>query len=322
MTKPVLIMNGPLKPDVSPDLDAAFAVTRPWLTGNPDKAIAEAAPNCVAFCSAGTAQVSAKLMATMPKLRIVGHWGVGYDAVDAEWAGRNGIIVTHTPDVLSDEVADTTIGLLLMTVRELGKAEAWMRGGHWSKTGAYRLTPASLRDRRIGIVGLGRIGRAIGRRLEGFGVPIAYHSRKQQAGAPYPYYASLVEMAKACDTLIVITPGGAATKNLINAEVLQALGSNGILINMARGSVVDEPALLAALKSGTILAAGLDVFWNEPHVNPEFLTLENAVVLPHVASASVHTRTLMARLVVDNLKAFAAGKPPLTPVPETPFKGW
>lgn len=322
MTKPALIMNGPLNPDVSAGLDTVFAVTRAWLKPDPERAIAEAAPDCVAFCSTGARTVDAKLMATMPKLRIVGHWGVGYDPVDTDWAAKKGIIVTHTPDVLSEEVADTTVGLLIMTVRELGKAEAWMRAGHWSKTGAYRLTPTSLRGRSVGIVGLGRIGRAIGRRLEGFGVSIAYHGRRQQADGPYQYFASLIEMAKACDTLIVITPGGASTKNLINAEVLKALGPNGILINMARGSVVDETALIAAIKSRTIMAAGLDVFWNEPHVNPEILTLDNVVVLPHVASASIHTRRLMAQLVVDNLTAFAAGEPPLTPVPETPFKGW
>jgi lactate dehydrogenase-like 2-hydroxyacid dehydrogenase len=209
-----------------------------------------------------------------------------------------------------------------MTVRELSKAEAYMRAGRWAKEGDYRLTPGSLRDRKIGLMGFGRIGRAIARRLEAFNMPISYYARRKQPDVGYPHYSNLVAMARDVDILLAILPGGPATQNIINAEVLAALGPRGIFINMARGSIVDESALIAALKNKTILAAGLDVFLNEPNVNPEFLTLENATIVPHVGSASVFTRDQMGQLVVDNLMAYRQRQPPKTPVPETPFKGW
>jgi lactate dehydrogenase-like 2-hydroxyacid dehydrogenase len=207
-------------------------------------------------------------------------------------------------------------------VRELSKAERWLRAGKWARQGDYRLTPASLRERTIGLAGLGRIGKAIARRCEAFGLPVSYFARRRRSDVTYKYYDRLVALARDVDTLIVITPGGPATANLVDAAVLEALGPRGILINMARGSVVDEPALIKALKARTIMAAGLDVFWNEPTIDPELLTLDNAVLLPHVGSASVHTRNAMGQLLVDNLKAYLAHKPPLTPVAETPFKAW
>jgi lactate dehydrogenase-like 2-hydroxyacid dehydrogenase len=263
-------------------------------------------------------KTDAAFMQLFPKLEIVSSFGVGYDHVDAKWAGAHGITVTNTPDVLNEEVADTTLGLLLSTVRELPQAERYLRAGKWPQ-GGYRLSPATLRDRTVGIVGMGRIGRAIGKRLEAFGVPVVYHSRNPQAGVPYKHYPKLLDMARDVDTLVLIVPGGAATQNMINMEVLKALGPNGILINMARGSVVDEPALIEALKNHVIMAAGLDVFVNEPHVPSELMTMDNVVLLPHLGSASVHTRTAMDQLVVDNILTWAAGKPPLTPVPETPW---
>src|SRR5262249_18799276 len=189
---------------------------------------------------------------------------------------------TNTPDVLTEEVADTTLGLLLITVREFNKAETWVRDGHWAKAGDYRLTPASLRDRAVGIAGLGRIGKAIARRLEAFGVPVSYYGRSPQSGVSYRYYSSLVDLARDVATLIIVTPGGTATQNMIDAAVLGALGSRGILINMSRGSVVDEAALIDALKKGTILGAGLDVFVGEPNINPALLALDNLTLFPHV----------------------------------------
>jgi lactate dehydrogenase-like 2-hydroxyacid dehydrogenase len=233
-------------------------------------------------------------------------------------AAERGVVVTNAPDVLTDEVADLALGLLLATVREIPRAEKHLRDGAWPKS-PYPLT-TTLRGRSAGIVGLGRIGKAIAKRIEGFGVPVSYHGRRQQTDAAYPYYASLIEMAKAVDVLIGVTPGGAETRHLIGKEVLEALGPNGIFVNVARGSVVDEQALIQALKNRTILAAGLDVFENEPHVPPEMVALENTVLLPHVASASVRTRDAMAQLAVDNLLAWLNGKPPLTPVPETPWR--
>jgi lactate dehydrogenase-like 2-hydroxyacid dehydrogenase len=210
---------------------------------------------------------------------------------------------------------------LLCTVRELPQAERYLRAGKWLK-GNYPLSRATLRNRSVGLVGMGRIGLAIARRLDAFGVPIVYHTRAPRPQLAYRHYPTLVEMAHAVDTLIVIVPGGAATKNLIDAEVLEALGADGILINVARGSVVDEPALIAALRDGKIMAAGLDVFINEPEVPAQLLAMENVVLLPHLGSASVFTREKMDQLLVDNILAWAAGKPPLTPVPETPWRAW
>jgi lactate dehydrogenase-like 2-hydroxyacid dehydrogenase len=265
--------------------------------------------------------VGAKLFDGLPNLRIVANFGVGYDNVDAKEAGRRGIVVTNTPDVLNEEVADTALGLLIATVRELPQADRYLRAGKWTER-PYRLTPGTLRGRTVGIVGMGRIGQAIARRIEGFGLPVVYHSRNPQGGVAYRHYPKLLDMAREVDTLIVIVPGGPATKNLIDAEVLAALGPQGVLINIARGSVVDEPALIEALQNRTIMAAGLDVFAAEPHVPPALIAMEHVVLLPHVGSASEHTRRAMGQLVVDNLLAWASGKPPLTPVPETPFKGW
>jgi lactate dehydrogenase-like 2-hydroxyacid dehydrogenase len=254
----------------------------------------------------------------LPRLEIVSSFGVGYDHIDAQWARAHGITVTNTPDVLTEEVADTTIGLLLCTVRKFPQAEGYLRAGKWPG-GNYPLSKASLRDRKVGMVGLGRIGKAIARRLEAMRVPVVYHARHAVADVPYQHYPDLIAMARDVDVLIVITPGGPETRNLIDAHVLDALGPNGILINMARGSVVDEPALIKALKERRILSAGLDVFANEPEVPPELLAMEHVVLFPHLGSASVHTRCAMDQLVVDNLLAWSAGKPPLTPVPETPW---
>jgi lactate dehydrogenase-like 2-hydroxyacid dehydrogenase len=208
---------------------------------------------------------------------------------------------------------------LIATLREFVKADRYLRSGLWM-TQNFPLSVGSLRDRKVGIVGMGRIGQAVGRRLDASRVPVVYHSRNPSPAVSYKHYPDLIEMAKAVDTLIVIVPGGASTTKMINADVLKALGPRGVVINVARGSVVDEPALIAALKSGTILAAGLDVFANEPTVPDELRTMQNVVLLPHIGSASVVTRNAMDQLVVDNLKAWFAGKPPLTPVPETPVK--
>jgi len=324
MTKPALLMTGRMMKLIEEQLDETFTVHRLAQPADLEETLAKVGESIEAICTGGHTgvKVDDALMARLPKLRIIGNFGVGYDSVDAAAAGKRGIIVTNTPDVLTEEVADTTLGLLLMTVRELSQAERWLRDGKWATEGDYPLTQASLRDRSVGILGMGRIGMAIARRLEAFGVPISYCTRRRREDLPYPYYPTAVELAKAVDTLIVITPGGPETKNIVDATVLEALGPRGILINMARGTCVDEQALINALRNRTIHAAGLDVFVNEPRINPEFLTLPNAVLLPHVGSASVYTRNKMGQLVVDNLKAYLERKPPLTPVAETPFTGW
>jgi lactate dehydrogenase-like 2-hydroxyacid dehydrogenase len=267
-----------------------------------------------------TVHADKTVLGLFPKLEIVASFGVGYDHVDSTYARGRNIVVTNTPDVLTEEVADVAMGLLIATLREFVKADRYLRSGLWT-TQNYPLSVGSLRDRKVGIVGMGRIGQAIARRLEASRVPVVYHSRKPAAGVSHKHYPDLIEMAKTVDTLIVIIPGGAATAKMINADVMKALGPRGVIINVARGSVVDEPALVSALKSGTILAAGLDVFANEPKVPDELKAMQNVVLLPHIGSASVVTRNAMDQMVVDNLKAWFAGKPPLSPVVETPVKG-
>lgn len=260
-------------------------------------------------------------MDALPNLEIVAHFGVGYDGIDAAGAGARGIMVTNTPDVLTEEVADTALGLLLNTVREFPQAEAHLRAGRWASDGPYPLTQRTLRGRKVGIMGLGRIGIAIARRLESFGLSIAYCNRTRRGDVSYEYHPDLESLAAAVDTLIVAAPGGAATEGAVNAAVLRALGKDGILINIGRGTVVDERALIAALKDGTIAAAGLDVFEREPHVPEELMTLPNAVLLPHVASASRATRRAMGRLVIDNLVEWFSGRTAVTPVVETASVG-
>jgi lactate dehydrogenase-like 2-hydroxyacid dehydrogenase len=315
-----VLMMEQMAPMTIEGIGKAFTLHKLWEAPDRDRFIGELAPRLRAIAAGGPVhdRVGADLMAKLPKLEIISSFGVGYDHVDAKWAGEHGIVVTNTPDVLNEEVADTALGLLLCTVRELPQAERYLRAGKWVNGVEYRLT-ASLRGRRAGVVGLGRIGKAIARRLEAFGLPVAYHGRNAQPGVPYRHYPDLIEMARDVDVLIVITPGGAATRHLINAKVLEALGPSGIFINVSRGSVVDQDALIAALKARKILSAGLDVYANEPHVPPELLEMDNVVLFPHVGSGSVPTRDAMNQLVIDNLIAWAAGKRPLTPVPETPW---
>jgi len=324
MAKPDLLMTGPMMPLIAEGCEASFQVHRLWEAGDREALLDKAGPQIRAICTGSQTGVltDAALLGRLPSLAIIGNFGVGYDSIDVAAAAKRGVIITNTPDVLTEEVADTALGLLLTTVRELYQAEKWLRDGRWDKEGDYRLTPASLRDRSVGIAGLGRIGKAIARRIEAFGVPVSYYGRTRQAGVSYRHYSDLVALARDVDTLIVVTPGGPATLNIVNAAVLEALGPRGILINVARGSVVDEAALIEALRKRTILAAGLDVLVDEPRVRPEFLELDNLTLFPHVGSASQHTRNAMGQLVVDNLVAFAQARPPLTPVPETPFKGW
>jgi lactate dehydrogenase-like 2-hydroxyacid dehydrogenase len=324
MSKPVLLETGPFLGMVSSQLAEAFTTHKLHEAKDREALLTKIAPDVVAICTGGHTGVKtdAAFQARFPKLKIIGNFGVGYDSVDVAAAAKRGIIVTNTPDVLTEEVADTALGLLLNTVRELGQAETYLRAGRWAKEGDYPLTRGSLRDRTLGMVGMGRIGQAIARRVEAFGVPVVYFSRSKKADVSYRYYGDLIEMAKAVDTLMVITPGGAETKNMINAAVLAALGPRGILINMARGTVVDEPALMAALRNGTIQAAGLDVFWNEPNINPEWMGVPHVTLFPHLGSSTMYTRNGMGQMLVDNLVALTTGSAPKSPVAETPFKGW
>jgi lactate dehydrogenase-like 2-hydroxyacid dehydrogenase len=307
-----------MMPTVIRQLDAAFTVHKLYEAKDRDAFLAPIASKIRAIAvGGGHAQLDGGFMSRFPHLETISSFGVGYDDIDAKWAGEHGIIVTNTPDVLNEEVADTALGLLLCTVRQFPQAERYVRAGQWGRT-AFPLSQ-SLHDRTVGMVGLGRIGMAIARRLEAMRVPIVYHTRNKRSDVSYRHYPDLVEMARDVDVLLSIAPGGRETEKMINMKVLEALGPNGILINVGRGSIVDEEALVQALKAKTILTAGLDVFAHEPNVPKELLEMEHVVLFPHLGSASLHTRDAMAQLVVDNLLAWKAGKPPLTPVPETPY---
>ncbi|MCB1277684.1 2-hydroxyacid dehydrogenase [Prosthecobacter sp.] len=251
------------------------------------------------------------LLERLPKLEIISVFGVGYDGVPVDWCREHGIRVTNTPDVLTEDVADMASALVLMTSRRLIAANRFLHAGSW-KQGPFPLAHA-LHGKLAGIVGLGRIGKAIAHRLEAHGMRIAYHGRTRQE-VRWDYFESLTGMARVADFLVVACPGGASTKHLINADVLEALGPEGTLVNIARGSVVDEAALIAALQAGTIRGAGLDVFENEPQVPDALMKCENVVLTPHLGSATHETRAEMARLVVENLAAHFSGAALLTPV--------
>jgi lactate dehydrogenase-like 2-hydroxyacid dehydrogenase len=271
--------------------------------------------------STGINVMPGALMKALPNLEIVANFGVGYDGVDADHAAANGIMITNTPDVLNEEVADTTLGLLLNTIRLLPRAEAWLRDGRWEKDGAFMLSPLSLRGRKVGIYGLGRIGTEIAARVAAFNLPISYHTRTKRDDVTYHYEPTLEALAEAVDTLICIVPKTPETHKTINADILRRLGPNGVLINVGRGWTVNEDDLADALERKVIAAAGLDVFQDEPRVPERLKALDNVCLLPHVASASVPTRNTMADLTADNLISWFTRGRPLTPVPETPFKG-
>jgi lactate dehydrogenase-like 2-hydroxyacid dehydrogenase len=317
---PDVLIYGPSKPVIDGGFPANYTLHKCENKHDLERLTPEVAARIRGIAVSGLVQADAAMMARFPKLEVVSSFGVGYDHIDSKYASEHNIIVCNTPDVLTEEVADVALGLLIATAREFVKADRFVRSGQWSTQG-FPLSPGSLRDRKVGIVGMGRIGQAIARRLDASLVPVVYHSRNPAKDVSHKHYPNLVEMAKDVDTLVLIMPGGASTAKMVNAEVLKALGPRGIVVNVARGSVVDEQALIAALKDGTIMAAGLDVFANEPNVPEELRALQNVVLLPHIGSASVSTRNAMDQLVVDNLKEWFAGKLPLTPIPETPVKG-
>jgi len=260
----------------------------------------------------GPLSVDGKLMDALPKLEIISNFGVGVDAINLDDARSRGIIVTNTPDVLNDCVADTALALVLMTLRKFPQSEAYLRAGHWLSRGPYPLT-TSAGGKTLGILGLGRIGEVIAKRALACGMKIRYHNRSKKEVA-FPYDPDAVTLARNCDVLMVVTPGGPQTQGLISEKVLDALGPEGYLVNVARGSVVDEPVLLRYLKEKRIAGAGLDVYADEPRVPPEFFGLDNAVLLPHVGSATVETRKAMGDLQIENLRRHFAGQPVLTRV--------
>ncbi|MCR9257382.1 MAG: 2-hydroxyacid dehydrogenase [Alphaproteobacteria bacterium] len=264
-------------------------------------------------------KITAETMASLPDLALYANFGVGYDGVDIAGAKANGVRVTNTPDVLTEEVADTTMALLLAGLRQIPQVDRYVRDGRWEREGPYPLLPVTLVGATVGILGLGRIGAAIAKRCVASGALIAYTGRAEKAGFPtYGFVADLEDLASRSDILVVACKGGEETRNLVTREVLRALGPKGLLVNIARGSVVDEPALAAALEEGEIWGAALDVFDKEPFVPEALKHMTDRVVLaPHIGSATEATRTGMANVMIANVEAFFAGKPLLTEVPET-----
>ena len=310
--KPTVLQLGPLLPLVEKGLAANY--THLNLAAAPDASrfLAEHGPAIDAVVSTGKFGANAALIEALPKARLIAHFGVGYDNVDVECARRKGVVVTNTPDVLTDCVADLALALVIDVARGISAGDRYVRTGGWLK-GPMPLA-SKVSGKRLGIIGLGRIGRAIATRAEGFDMDIRYHNRRQSPDSPYHYEHSLEELARWCDFLMVATSGGEATRALVSAAVIDALGPQGFLVNIARGSVVDEPALIAALAERRIAGAALDVFADEPRVPEALLAMENVVLTPHIASATTDTRAAMGQLVLDNLESFFRNGRAVTPV--------
>ena len=313
-----VFMPAKMQPFVIEELEAACRLHKLWEHKDEDAFIEQIAPNLRAMIVSGWSKpVDAALMKKCPKLELVSISGAGYEKIDAKYAGQNGVIVTNAAEALSNEVADTAIALLLNAVRRFPEAERYMRAGKWEQ-GNFPLT-ATLRHRTMGIVGLGLIGKQIARRAEAFGIKVVYHGRHRQEGVAYPYYASVEEMACHCDTLVMALPGGPSTVKIATRAVLESLGPEGVFVNISRGSVVDEAALIELLRSKKLLAAGLDVFMNEPKIDPAFYELDNVTLSPHWAAGSHDARKTGQRIACNNVLSWMAGKGPLNPLPETPW---
>ncbi|NYI78870.1 NAD(P)-dependent oxidoreductase [Nocardioides panzhihuensis] len=309
-----ILQVGPLKPSLAATLTERYDAL--VLPDDDTRAafLAEHGASIGAVVTTGRTGVPADLMAQLPALGAIVNFGVGYDTTDVEAAAARGVLISNTPDVLTDCVADTAIGLAIDTLRRLSAADRFVRRGDWSGA-SYPLT-RKVSGKRVGIVGLGRIGQAIATRFEAFGCPISYHSRREVPGSPYAYAASPADLAADVDILVLATSGGSGTQHLVDRQVLEALGPDGYLINIARGSVVDQDALVDLLLTGGIAGAGLDVYTDEPTVPAELMALDNVVLLPHLASGTVETRAAMEQLALDNLDRWLADGTVLTPVPE------
>ncbi len=309
--KPEVLLMGPMYPPTMESLDSAFTLHKVAQAGDRDAFIASVADRITAAATTAFKGMDAATMAKLPKLKVISHFGVGVDSVDVAAASARGIKVTNTPDVLTDDVADLAIGLLLATVRRICAGDRYVRDGKWPK-GAFPLTD-TIQRKTLGIIGMGRIGRAIAKRAEAFNLEVAYQGPHRKADLAYRHYPDPVALAKDVDFLVAACPGGEATRGLASRAVLEALGAQGVFVNISRGSVVDEPAMIELLQQGKLGGAGLDVFVNEPRVPEAFFALDNVVLQPHVGSATHPTRRAMGQLVVDNLAAFFAGKPLVTP---------
>lgn len=311
--KPHVLMAVRLLPSVGEALDQHFNVHRLYEAQDRDALMAEVGEKIRGVATGGHGALAPELLDKMPNLEIISSFGVGYDHIDTAECKKRGLRVTNTPDVLNDAVAETTMALMLALCRKIPQHDSYVRQGLWASQGAYPLT-GELTGKTVGILGLGRIGKEIARRCQVFKMQVVYHGRTQQPFEPYPYYESLVEMAKAVDYLVCIIPGGKATEKMVNREVLDALGPEGYLVSMGRGTTIDEAALIDALQNERIGGAALDVYENEPQVPEAFFPLDNVVLVPHIGSATHKTRWAMGDLVVRNLIEHLAGRPALTPV--------
>ncbi|MBV9549232.1 MAG: 2-hydroxyacid dehydrogenase [Alphaproteobacteria bacterium] len=298
-------------PAIADKLKATYHVHR----ASPGDTIApDLAPKIRAIVAGGVAPAS--LLAQLPKLEIIASASVGYDGIGVTEAGARNIPVTHTPNVLNDDVADLAIALMVMTARGLATADKYVRDGQWVAKGNMKLA-RTVSGKKLGIVGLGRIGKDIARRAEAMNMTISYTNRRPVEGVPYKFVSSLLDLARDNDFIILIASAGPDATKMINKDVIEALGPDGILINVSRGRVVDEAALVQALKSGKLGGAALDVFEDEPNVPAELMAMDNVVLTPHLGSSTIETRTAMGQLALDNLAAWFAGRPLLTEVPET-----
>ena len=307
-----VLQIGALSERFNRTLAERYEVTALWQQAEPLSFLRERGAEFELMVSSARFGCTAEQLGLLPKLRAICSFGVGYDPYPLDVLRDRGIVISTTPDVLNDCVADLAMGLVIDTARQLAASDRFVRDGQWL-TGSYPLT-RKVSGKKLGIVGLGRIGQAIARRAEGFAMPVRYHKRQADPSSPYAYEADLLALAQWADFLVLACPGGAATHHLINAEVLAALGPQGILVNIARGSVVDQPALVAALLDGTLGGAGLDVFEGEPKVPEALFALPNVVLLPHVGSGTVETRREMEELVFANLQAFIDKGELLTPL--------
>jgi lactate dehydrogenase-like 2-hydroxyacid dehydrogenase len=310
--KPEILITGPMYPPTLAELEQTYSAHRLWTAPDKDALVASLADKVTAVASSNSGGINGATMARLPKVKVIAHFGVGYDTVDVEAARTRGISVTNTPDVLTDEVADLAMALLMATVRRIPQGDRYVREGKWLK-GAMPLTE-SLQGKTLGIIGMGRIGQAIAKRAEACNIRIAYQGPRKKANFAWPYYSGAVELANASDFVMVACPGGEATRNLVDRAVIDAIGAKGYVVNISRGSVIDEQALIEALKDGRIAGAGLDVFADEPRVPQALIEMDNVVLQPHVGSATHQTRRAMGQLVIDNLAAHFAGKALLTPV--------
>ena len=308
-----ILITAPLPPFLYEPLKAAYRCHDYHQAADKPALLAAEGGSIRGLVQGGGTVTATTLLDALPKLEIISVFGVGYDGVPTAYCRQRGIKVTNTPDVLTDDVADVALALVLMTGRGFVRLNRFVHAGDWENKSPELTT--KLAGRKVGILGLGRIGKAIAERVSAMGMKVAYTGRRPQ-DVRYEYIADLKALAAAVDFLIVACPGGEATRNIVNDGVLAALGNKGTLINIARGSIVDEPALVAALKAGTIKAAGLDVFADEPHIPAAMMTMDNVVLLPHVGSATRETRQAMGDLCKANLDAWFADKKVLTLIPE------